>query len=285
MKKLYSTIFNLFALSAVIYIGVDIFYKVVCSHLAQVEIKETVVRKIPPLQIHKRPPLSDFSVITGRNIFGSNENPLEGAKAKALGAEEIEALEPTSLKVLLLGTVTGNQENSYAVIEETQKREQGLYKRGDTVQNAVIKKILRGKVVLRVGDRDEILTMEEAASGKPRRGGGSKGPVTTGATITLSKSDLEKSLKNLGQLLTQVRVRPRIKDGKPDGLELARIKRGSLFARLGLKNGDIVQKINGRPINSPDDVFSLYQRLKSGSQVSVDIIRSGETKTITYTFK
>ncbi|MBL7214037.1 MAG: PDZ domain-containing protein [Desulfobacteraceae bacterium] len=285
MTRLYSTIFNLFALSAVIYLGVDIFYKILSSHLAQVETRITVVQKAPPVQIQKRPPLSDFRVITGRNIFGASEKPPKGPKVKELGADEIEALAPTSLNVSLLGTVTGNKEIAFAVIEEKQKRKQGLYKRGDTVQNATIKKILRGKVVLRVGDRDEILTMEEAASGKIRRGGGSEGPVTTGATITLAKSDLEKSLKNLGQLLTQVRVRPRIKDGKPDGLQLARIKSGSIFSKLGLKNGDVVQKINGSPIKSPDDVFSLYQRLKSGSHVSVDIIRKGETKTITYSFR
>lgn len=285
MKKLYTTLFGLFVLTAIITLGVDIFYRIACSHLALVETGDTVVYTAAPVQIPKRPPLSDFSAIAQRNIFGANKNPPKGAKARELGPEDIAAMELTSLKVLLLGTATGDSVDSYAVIEETQKREQGLYKRGDTIQNAVIKRILRGKVVLRVGDRDEILTMEEAAAKRSREGGGPKGPARSGSTITLAKSDLEESLKNLGQLLTQVRVRPRIRNGQPDGLELARIKGGSIFAKLGLKNGDIVKNINGSPIRSPDDVFSLYQRLRSGSRVTVDIQRRGRMETIDYTFR
>jgi general secretion pathway protein C len=285
MRKLYSTLFDLVALSVVIYIGVDTFYKVVCSHLTQIEIQETGVHKRAPIQLHKGESFSDFSVITDRNIFGALEKPIEKAKADYQEKEEIEALEPTSLGVSLLGTVAGSRQNSCAVIQEKQKKDQALYKNGDTIQNAVIMRILRGKVVLKVGDRDEILTMEEAATEKTKRGETSKDPAKAGSTLTLNRSDLENSLADLGKLLTQVRVRPHIRNGKPEGLEVAHIKTGSIFAKLGLENGDIVQKINGSPIKSPDDVFSLYQRLKSGSRVSVELERKGEMKTIDYNFK
>lgn len=285
MNKLYSTIFNLVALSVVIYIGVDMFYNVLSSQLDLIETKEVVARKSPPAQIHRRPPLRDFGIVIERNIFGASKKPPKTTKAVELEEKEIEALNPTTLKVSLLGTVSGNQENSYAVIEETRKKKQGLYKRGDTIQNASIKKILRGKVILRVGDRDEILTMEEAASQKAKRGKGSRPGIRKASTITLARSDIEKSFKNLGQLLTQVRIRPHIKNGKSDGLEIARIKRGSVFSKLGLRNGDIIQRINGKEIKSPDDAFSLYQSLKSGSQISVDIIRKGELRQIDYNFR
>jgi general secretion pathway protein C len=285
MNKLYSTIFNLVALSVVIYIGVDMFYNVLSSQLDLIETREVVARKSPPVQIYGRPPLRDFGIVIERNIFGASKKPPKTTKAVELEEKEIDALNPTTLKVSLLGTVSGNQENSYAVIEETRKKKQGLYKRGDTIQNASIKKILRGKVILRVGDRDEILTMEEAASQKAKKGRGSRPGIRKGSTITLARSDIEKSFKNLGQLLTQVRIRPHIKNGKSDGLEIARIKRGSVFSKLGLRNGDIVQRINGNEIKSPDDAFSLYQSLKSGSQISLDIIRKGEPQQIDYNFR
>ncbi len=285
MNKLYSTIFNLVALTVVIYIGVDMFYNVLSSQLDLIETREVVARKSPPVQIYRRPPLRDFGIVIERNIFGASKKPPKTTKAVELEEKEIDALNPTTLKVSLLGTVSGNQENSYAVIEETRKKKQGLYKRGDTIQNASIKKILRGKVILRVGDRDEILTMEEAASQKAKKGRGSRPDIRKGSTITLVRSDIEKSFKNLGQLLTQVRIRPHIKNGKSDGLEIARIKRGSVFSKLGLRNGDIVQRINGNEIKSPDDAFSLYQSLKSGSQISLDIIRKGEPQQIDYNFR
>jgi S1-C subfamily serine protease len=51
---------------------------------------------------------------------------------------------------------------------------------------------------------------------------------------------------------------------------------------MGLKSGDIVKGVNGNPIETPDDVLSLYEGLKTGSQISLQITRNGEPQTINY---
>jgi general secretion pathway protein C len=237
-----------------------------------------------------------------RNLFGSADKPPEEEVAEV---QDIEALEPTSLKVALLGTVTGSRRNAFAVIEETKKRKQGLYKVGDTIENAVIKMILRGKVVLTVGDEDEILTMEEGppqvpgrerVAPRPARSGPSRReraaprrPVSRAAaresTVRVERTDVEGAVTDINKLLSQVRVRPHFRDGKPDGLALSRIEEDSLFAKLGLQNGDIVQAIDDKSIRSPDDVLALYKKLRSGSQVAIQIDRRGRRETINYTFE
>ncbi len=280
MTKLFYTILNIVAVSLVVYIGVDTFYRVVSSELKGVNTKEIVMEQLPNAEESKRSPLSSFQVITGRNLFGSLDKASED-----VNEEEIEELELTSLKIALLGTVTGSEQNAFAVIEETDKRKQGLYKIGDSVQNATVKKILREKVVLRVGTKDEILTMEEsAASRRDKRRRPSKS-TERGSTITVSRKDIQNSLKDINKLMSQVRIRPHFKDGKSDGLSISRIKGGSIFSKLGLRNGDIVQKINGEPINSPDEVLVLYEKLKSGSRVSLEVTRKGEPKTMNYRFR
>jgi len=280
MTKLFYTILNIVAVSLVVYIGVDTFYRVVSSELKGVNTKEIVMEQLPNAEESKRSPLSSFQVITKRNLFGSLEKAAED-----VNEEEIEELELTSLKIALLGTVTGNEQNAFAVIEETDKRKQGLYKIGDSVQNATVKKILREKVVLRVGTKDEILTMEESAASRRDRGRRPSKSTERGTTIMVSRKDIQSSLKDINKLMSQVRIRPHFKDGKSDGLSVSRIKGGSIFSKLGLRNGDIVQKINGEPINSPDEVLVLYEKLKSGSRVSLEVTRKGELKTMNYRFR
>jgi general secretion pathway protein C len=280
MTKLLYTILNIVAVSLVVYIGVDTFYRVVSSELKGVNTKEIVMEQLPNAEESKRSPLSNFKVITGRNLFGSLDKA-----SKDVNEEETEDLELTSLKIALLGTVTGSEQNAFAVIEETDKRKQGLYKIGDSVQNATVKKILREKVVLRVGTKDEILTMEEsAASRRDKRRRPSKS-TARGSTITVNRKDIQNSLKDINKLMSEVRIRPHFKDGQSDGLSVSRIKGGSVFSKLGLRNGDIVQKINGEPINSPDEVLALYEKLKSGSRVSLEVTRKGEPKTMNYRFR
>ena len=280
MTKLFYTILNIVAVSLVVYIGVDTFYRVVSSELKGVNTKEIVMEQLPNAEESKRSPLSSFQVITKRNLFGSLEKASED-----VNKEEIEDLELTSLKIALLGTVTGSEQNAFAVIEETDKRKQGLYKIGDSVQNATVKKILREKVVLRVGTKDEILTMEESAASRRDRGRRPSKSTERGTTIMVSRKDIQSSLKDINKLMSQVRIRPHFKDGKSDGLSVSRIKGGSIFSKLGLRNGDIVQKINGEPINSPDEVLVLYEKLKSGSRVSLEVTRKGELKTMNYRFR
>lgn len=280
MIKLSYPIFNLVALSLVIYLGVDIFYCFVRSGLSQGSTDKVVMQESIDVRPYRKPPLNAFKEITDRNIFDSVKQ-----ETNELPTEDIESLEPTSLMVILLGTVIGNERETYAVIEETAERKQDLYRQGDSIQNATIKRILRGKVILGVGDKDEILTMEEVDlspnSGRPP----SSRTHDTGPTITIDRLDLQASLKDIGKIMTQVRVRPYFKDGKADGLFISRIKAGSIFSKLGLQNGDIVQGINGSTISSPDDVFALYENLKSGSRVSLQFTRKGESKTINYSFR
>ena len=236
-------------------------------------------------------PLNSFDVIVDRNLFGSSNEASGDVEARDMvesrdmEAREIEALEPTSLKISLLGTVTGSDENARAVIEETGRKTQGLYRVGDSVQNAVVKKILWGKVVLRVGDKDEILSMDVPELKKGGRTSSSAKPANSGDTVTLARSDIQNSLKNINKLLTQARIRPHLKDGKPDGFALSYIKANSFFTKLGLKRGDIVKNINGKQINTPEDAFSFYQALESGEPLSMEISRGGAPKTINYRFK
>ncbi len=277
--------FNLFALSILIYISVDIFYRTICFRLTEissVEMAEVITQNIAD---YVPQPLNSFDVIVDRNIFGSSDEASSDVETMDMEAKEIEALEPTSLKISLLGTVTGSEENACAVIEETGRKTQGLYRVGDSVQNAVVKKILWGKVVLRVGDRDEILSMDEAET---KKGGGARSSSQTahkGDTITVARSDIQDSLKNINKLLTQARIRPHLKDGKSDGFVLSYIKPNSFFTKLGLKRGDIIKKINGKQINTPEDAFSFYQALESGAPLSMEISRGGKPKTINYRFK
>jgi len=269
------------------------FYRTTRIRVTDVKTDDIGMQQITDFETRNKRPFSEFSVITDRNLFASLEKTSEKIKEEAL-----EGLEPTSLNVALLGTVFGDQQDARAVIEETDKRTQGLYKVGDSVQDAVVKRILREKVVLRVGEKDEILAMKEPSSSRdltgPMRPGYARSNVGRalprqfspgGATITLNRSEIQNAIKDINKLVSEARIQPHFKDGKADGLSISRIQRGSIFSKLGLRNGDVVQEIDGNSLNSPEDVLSLYEKLKSGNQASVQITRRGTQRTLNYRFR
>ncbi|UCG64249.1 MAG: PDZ domain-containing protein [Deltaproteobacteria bacterium] len=280
MSQRYLTLFNLVALGIISYVGVNLLYLTTTAYLRGADTQKRIIYLAPDVKQRGELSRDFYQPIIDRNIFVTGE-----AMPEETSVEELEELEQTSLKIDLLGTAVGDEQDGFAVIEEGRKKKQGLYKVGDSVQGATVKRILRGKVVLRVNGKDEILTMKEepASSGEPEYP--SRPAAGREATVVVKRSEVNESLKNVHQLLSQARIRPHFRDGVAAGLAISNIKPRSIFARMGLQNGDIVQGLNGRNIQTPDDVMEVYQSLKSGSRVTVQVLRNGEEKIINYQFR
>jgi len=276
------TIVNLIALAVISFLAVDLFYTIIGVQLSGKHTPDIGVPRPPAVMKQGKPPIGYFSPLVERNLFASSEH---GQITQEIKEEGLENLEPTSLKITLLGTVVGSEEDSFAIIEEKEGKKQALYKVGDSIQSAVVKGILRGKVILTVQGQDRILTIEEEAASRRTSEVARKEPIREGESIAVNRSEVEESLKNVHQLLSQARVRPHFSGGKPDGLAIASIKRGSIFEKLGLKNGDIVKGLDGNDIKSPDDVLQMYKKLTLGSEVAIEIERAGEKQTLNYTFR
>ena len=292
MRKFYYIIFDIIAIAAIIYIGVDIFYRVVRTELIQVDITGVDSRDISVSKQADISRLTDYQIIIDRNLFSSVSDIL--IKNAGIDTQDLKA---TSLKLTLLGTIYSNDKNSAAVIEDTTKKTQGLYREGDSIQNAVVKSILAGKVVLRVDNHDEILTIDELKSSETVIAPPSSvqtasvsaqaAPAATAVTerkISIKREDVEESFEDINDLISQATIQPHYTDGEADGLTVTGIKAGSIFRKMGLRNGDIVKGVNDNQIKTAEDLISMYNDLRSDSNVSLQIIRRGQETNLNYTF-
>ena len=86
---------------------------------------------------------------------------------------------------------------------------------------------------------------------------------------------------DLGTLSRQVRVTPHTIQGRPSGFRLTRLRPG-LLQRIGLINGDVLQRVNGLDINSPEEALKAYQAVQSEPTVRLEILRRNSPTTLTY---
>ncbi|MBW1989951.1 MAG: hypothetical protein JRI97_10455, partial [Deltaproteobacteria bacterium] len=146
---------NLLVTALVVYLAVDAFYMVAAGRLESPAAPAPSSASSLPGAARDMPPYSYYQAVVDRDLFRTAKT------GEPAGEMDIENLEDTSLKVSLLGTVTGGPDWRYAFIEDSVTRRQGLYQEGDYVSGAVIRKILDTKVVLRVGGEDQVLRMED----------------------------------------------------------------------------------------------------------------------------
>lgn len=274
--KLYRTLLRILAVTAVVYLCVDVGYRALRLKLWRPHSRPVSTGAAPRPAAEPEGRLEAYDIIVKRNLF-------DAALRHAEPDTDAMALQPTTLKVALLGTVTGPRGRSFAVIEETDKKKQGLYRVGDPVQNAFVKEILRGKVILRIDGRDEVLEIQKrpAAPGKSQP---SPAPSRE-SQIVVKRAELKRSLARMNDLLTELRIRPHLQNGKDRGFSVLWIKPDSFFLKMGLKDGDIIQGFNDRSIESPDDMLALYQDLKAGSPIALRIVRRGKPTTLNYRFE
>ncbi len=282
-------IINLAIIALGAYFGVGLFYKITAHQLRAEKMPAETPDAVAAANRRSQRPFGDYRPILTRDLFETSKTPLPAVAKTEVNLDD---MEETQLNLKLWGTVTGSEEQAYAVIEDTQKREQNLYRVGDSIQNAIVKMIRRAKVVLQVDGRDEVLAMEEIQQGGSRKTFSSRSspsrPSTSGIRtqrVSMKRSMITDAINDVSKLMTQVKIQPHMQDGQPNGLAISNIMPNSIFRRMGLRNGDILKKVEGQDIRTVDDALRLYDSMKTADNVSVEIERRGSTRTIDYTIR
>ncbi|MBF0240981.1 MAG: PDZ domain-containing protein [Desulfamplus sp.] len=236
-----------------------------------------------------------YDIIYKRDIFktdGGSDIDDDKKNDDAISEKELELLDKTELKLTLWGTATGGSDlENYAVIESNKDKRQELYKKGDKIEDAVIKKILRFSVILSRDGKDELLEISKESLSK--KGSGSNSANISNTTpssavgddkieVSVKRSLVDESMGDINSLMSQMRARPHFTGGNPDGILLYGIKQDSIFKEMGIQNGDIIMGVDGKEINSVDDAISLYDKLKNSSEMKMQIRRHGQIKEILY---
>ena len=101
--------------------------------------------------------------------------------------------------------------------------------------------------------------------------------------FAVDQSVLDSAMGNFEELATQLKVYPhKGPDGQIDGYRVSAIRPNSLFSKLGLKNGDIVNGVNGQPLTSAEGALATYQTLRSERSFTFDITRKNQKQTMEY---
>jgi general secretion pathway protein C len=193
---------------------------------------------------------------------------------------------PTQLGLKLLGTMTSPTAGmSMASVYEAPTQRTRTVWEGSSLQGAEILTIERTRVVLLNNGRTEILdiTSIPAAPGQAAMLLPPPAPATGLAdTYAIQRQDVENTLANLNQVALQARVVPSFSNGIAKGFKLFAMRPDSIYARLGLKNGDILQRVNGFTLDSPTQTLEAYNHLRGSSRIELEFERDGQVLRKTY---
>ena len=100
---------------------------------------------------------------------------------------------------------------------------------------------------------------------------------------TMPRDLIQEVARNESLLRQQApQVAPHYVNGQPSGLQLSGINSNSMFARIGIRNNDVLTSVNGQPITTPQQAAGMYDSMMNETNVTVTVLRNGRERTIRY---
>jgi len=207
----------------------------------------------------------------------------------------------SGLRVKLLGTlVAADKYWSFASVQDMVTQRSQTYMVGDLIQNAQVTDIQRERVIVLNNGRKEFIDNQPgdgsapaptftppppvaaAPTSSPNSGLGTGIRATGENEYEVPRGEIDRTLANLNEVAMQARIVPAFKDGQAQGFKLFSIRPDSIYSKIGVQNGDVIRRINGFDLNSPEKALEVYSKLKEAPRIEIEIERNGAPIRKTY---
>jgi general secretion pathway protein C len=105
--------------------------------------------------------------------------------------------------------------------------------------------------------------------------------IDAGDHKIIERSLFEHFAKNMDDVYKDIGIGESRKNGKVQ-FKITFVKRGTPFAKLGIRRGDILKSVNGQEIDSYNTAFNIYKNIGDTENLTLVILRGKEEMELNY---
>lgn len=230
----------------------------------------------------------DIQDLLAGHLFG------KAAAKVAPTAAPIEDIPESSLNMILTGVVAAG-DDSLALIKVNDEPETPFAIGDELTRGVTLQAVYPDRAIIERRGVTEALLLEDAAASLLKTPGAERPTSPTRAeagggiqaqgnnTFTIDRATLNEQLRDQ-DLFRQALMVP----NAGGGFLVRQIQPGSLYEKLGLKVGDVIRGVNGRSVNTVDQVLEVYQQLGGVDEltgVQLEVMRAGQIQQLQYTIQ
>lgn len=243
---------------------------------------------LPPLVMAPLSPAattSTFSVepLLAAHLFGQASQELTGGR--------LDNLPISSLNLVLTGVIAAAG-GGYALISVNNQPQEPFAIGQSVTGGAVLQAVYPDRVVIQRNGALESLLLEGAD--KPAPGVEASAPMPAYTPAPAPGNVVRETSNNhyavqREQLAAQMRTPDFLRQAmmtpaSGGGFQVQQLQPGSLYEKLGLRNGDVIKSVNGQAINSAEDAIRLYQEMGNVAAAQIEVMRGGKAEYLYYDF-
>jgi len=235
--------------------------------------------------------VEDYSVLVAQNIFGvADISEVEEKSSEVDEFDDVVTLAREELSLELVGTVCGSTLVSRAIIKNTKSKQLGMYKTGQNIAGARIKSIEENAVILLHNGQRKMLTLNRAGENNKNNTqvlsssvisetGKVESPVLP---VEQSLTETPTKIAHLEVILNEAAIEPYLVDGRVEGLRITDLDKIPAAKGFGLKDGDIIRRVNGHRLTGKQKAFQVFKKAKSEATISLELLSNGETRELSF---
>ncbi len=195
--------------------------------------------------------------------------------------------------------------NDRIVITVSKKDKTSVLARGDAIDGYVLNDATAQEAIFLRGGKSYRLRLLEASKDpqakssvkyvpakrkKPKKKnipdtpiGAPVGEITDADGLrVVDRTLLDHYSKDMKNIWKNIGIKELKENGSITGFKVNFVKRGSDFAKLGLKRGDVIKSINGQELNSYSGAFDIYKNIDTMDSLTLKIKRGKKEMELEY---
>jgi len=182
--------------------------------------------------------------------------------------------------------------DGYIIIKEKNKSDTIILSVNEKFKEYVLKEVYSSYVIFDKNDKEYKLQMKVSKEKTKYEVINQSETIKTTKTIsvdnglvTVKRELINDYIKNFDKIWNDIAISEIKTKNGIDGFKVNRIKKGTPFAKIGLKKGDIIKSINNIQLKSYNDAFKIYKKINTIKSLNLVILRDNIQTEIYYEIK
>lgn len=211
------------------------------------------------------------------NFYSSSKDANGNINTQENSKTAVQTLSKYNLKAVYYTSIN----SGWIVIEENTGTNSHILSCGEKIDGYVLSKLFKNYVFFEKDKKEyklEIKDKEPSAYDL----GTKEDVVSKNNGAVVNRDYLNTYITNVEKVWSNIAI-SEIKNGEViNGFKIDRINKDSVFAKLGLKEGDIIKSVNNSVLNSYAEAFKIYNNIGNTNYINMEILRNNEVMELNY---
>lgn len=227
-----------------------------------------------------------LSVNNSTDIKYSAYNPFF-AKQNLLEKEKIVKNKKNYLsidKILLKAIYIQNDNSGWVILQDKNSTKTSIIEQNESYNSYKLKKLFKSYIILEKNNKEYKLVLKDGFKNLNYIINKNKDVrvAFSGDDVKISRTYLNSYINDLSKVWENISIKEIRLNGKIDGFKVLKVKKDSVFDKLGLKQFDIIKSVNNKVLKSYNEAFKIYKNIDKTDFFLIEVLRNNEIVELSY---